>query len=132
MGGALSVVRAERVALAAVVDVAGRRVPALDALGGPVVLVFTATECPISNRYAPELVRLRDRFTPRGVHFRLVYADPGEPVAAVRRHLRAFGFGADGWRDPAHELVRLAGATVTPEVAVFAPDPAGGLRLVYR
>ena len=50
---------------------------------------------------------------------------------AIRRHLRAFGYGEDALRDPGHELVRLTGATVTPEVAVFAPD-ASGPRMVYR
>ena len=30
------------------------------------VLLFVSTDCPISNRYAPELRRLRERFAPRG------------------------------------------------------------------
>jgi hypothetical protein len=40
------------------------------------VLVFVRTDCPISNRYAPELRRLQDRFAPRGMAFWLVYPDP--------------------------------------------------------
>jgi hypothetical protein len=119
------------VPLARVTDVDGRRVEALPVGPGPTVLVFTATECPISNRYAPELRRMRERFASRGVVFRPVYADAAEPPEAIRRHLRAFGYGEDALRDPAHELVRLTGATVTPEVAVFVAEPSGP-RLVYR
>jgi AhpC/TSA family len=123
--------RAETAAFAGVMDLEGRRVTSLPAGPGPTVLVFTGTECPISNRYAPELRRLGQRFGERGVAFRLVYVDPAETPAAIREHARAYGLGADALRDPRHELVRLVGATVTPEVAVFAADPAGP-RLVYR
>ena len=90
-----------------------------------------ARSAPSPTAMRPELRRLRDRFAARGVVFRLVYADPAEPADAIRRHLRAFGYGEDALRDPGHELVRLTGATVTPEVAVFAPD-ASGPRIVYR
>jgi hypothetical protein len=123
--------RAGVVALSEVTDLDGRRVEALPLGTTPLVLVFTATECPISNRYAPELRRLRSKFTARGVAFRLVYADPAETAEAIRRHLRAFGHDGDALRDPGHELVRLTGATVTPEVAVLEASPTGH-RLVYR
>jgi hypothetical protein len=122
---------AVEVPLTEVTDLQGARVEALPLGAGPLVLVFTATECPISNRYAPELRRLRSEFAARGVSFRLVYADGAETPDAIHRHLRAFGLGDDALRDPAHELVRLTGATVTPEVAVLVAGPAGS-RLVYR
>jgi hypothetical protein len=117
--------------LAHVVDLEGRPLGALPLDRGPLVLVFTRTDCPLSNRYAPELRRLRERFGPRGIAFRLVYADASETAPAITRHLRAFGQGTGALRDPEHELVRLAGATVTPEAAVFVAG-ASGPRLVYR
>jgi AhpC/TSA family protein len=123
--------RAETASFTGVVDLDGRPVAALPAGTGPTVLVFTRTDCPISNRYAPELRRLGQRFTGHGVAFRLVYVDPAETPAAIREHARAYGLGLEVLRDPRHELVRLAGATVTPEAAVFVPDGAGP-RLVYR
>jgi Flp pilus assembly protein TadD len=94
------------------------------------VLVFTRTDCPISNRYAPELRRLRERFAPK-VHFTLVYPDPSEPSDAVEAHARDFALGFELVRDPEHALVRLAGATVTPEAAVFV-GTGGSAELVYR
>jgi hypothetical protein len=131
LGALPAIAPGEGLPLSRVTDAEGRRVPALAVGPGPTVLVFTATECPIANRYAPELRRLRERFAPRAVVFLPVYADPAEGADAVRRHLDAFGQGEQALRDPGHELVRLTGVTVTPEVAVFAPDP-GGPRLVYR
>ena len=66
----------------------------VDPLAGPApvtVLVFVATDCPISNRYVPELGRLRARFEPAGVAFWLVYPTAEESPAAIVKHLREFG-----------------------------------------
>jgi hypothetical protein len=95
------------------------------------VFVFTSTDCPIANRYAPELRRLHDRFGPQGVRFWFVHADPAETPDAIRRHAEAYGLGLTALRDPRHDLVRFAGARVTPEAAVFVAGK-GGPRLVYR
>ena len=112
-------------------DLEGRPVAALPGSDGPTaVFVFVSTECPIANRYAPELRRIHKRFA-RTARFWLVYADPSETPEAVRAHAQAFGFGIAALRDPRHELVRAAGATVTPEAAVFVRG-ALGPRLVYR
>src|SRR5476649_2239686 len=51
-----------------------------------IVFLFTSTECPISNRYAPEVRRLAAAFATQGVVFRLIYPDPAEKDAAVRDH----------------------------------------------
>jgi len=113
-------------------DLDGRAVSVLPAAGEPTtVFLFARTDCPITNRYAPELRRLNDRFAPKGMRFWLVYPDPGETPAAVRRHAQAFGYGITPLQDTAHDLVRFVGARVTPEAAVFVGQ-AGGPRLVYR
>jgi len=94
-----------------------------------IVFLFTSTDCPISNRYAPEVRRLAETYGSKGVVFRLVYPNPAETASAIREHMAAFQYSgaAEAFRDPAHALVKLAGATVTPEAAVYA-----GGRLVYR
>jgi hypothetical protein len=95
--------------------------PADPLAGGRIsVLIFVRTDCPISNRYAPELMRLSRAFAKRGAEFFIVYADPAETRAAISRHLREFRYPGIGIRDPAHALVRVAKATVTPEAAVFS------------
>lgn len=105
-----------------------------DALQAPagtkaIVFLFTSTECPISNRYAPEVRRLAESFARQRVEFRLIYADPSEKTPAIREHMAAFAYkGAmQAFRDPQHALVTFVGATITPEAAVYA-----GGRVVYR
>jgi ribosomal protein L35AE/L33A len=94
-----------------------------------IVFLFTSTDCPISNRYVPELRRLAQVFVPQGVMFRLVYPNPAEDAAAIRTHMAAFAYAGaiDALRDPKHALVKLSGATITPEAAVYA-----GGRVQYR
>ena len=106
----------------------------LDALQAPagttaIVFIFTSTDCPISNRYAPEVRRIADAFAAKGVVFRLVYPNPAEDATAIREHLAAFSYtGAfEPLRDPKLALVKFAGATVTPEAAIVANG-----RVVYR
>jgi Redoxin len=90
--------------------------------------LFVSVDCPISNRYAPEVRRLYDKFTAQGITFSLVYPNPVEPVAAIRRHLKDYGYPMRALRDPRHEFVKMAGATITPEAVVV--DPHG--RVLYR
>lgn len=91
------------------------------------VLVFTTTDCPISNRYAPEIQRIASRFAGRVV-FKLVYPVPTDTDATIRDHVRKFGYTFEWARDPKQQLVKQTGVTVTPEVAVF--DASG--KMVYR
>ena len=93
-----------------------------------IVLVFVSTECPYSNRSAPEIRRVRDAFDPQGVRFWLVYPNSAETPAIIRAHLKAFSYPDIAVRDVRHELVKLANPTVTPEAAVF--DARG--HLVYK
>src|SRR5256885_238804 len=43
-----------------------------------VAFVFLGAECPISNRYSPEVQRLYEKFTGQGAAFWLVYPNTGE------------------------------------------------------
>lgn len=83
-----------------------------------VAFIFMSTECPISNRYAPEVQRLQGKFSKTA--FWLVYPNRGESDEAVKKHLKEFRHTAPALRDPQHKLVRLASARVTPEAAVFS------------
>ena len=91
------------------------------------VLVFTTTDCPISNRYAPEITRLATRFDGQ-VRFRLVYPVPSDSDATIREHVKKFGYPLQWERDPTQALVRKTGVTVTPEVAIV--DSIG--KVLYR
>ena len=110
----------------------GAPVDALQAPAGTkaIVYIFTSTDCPISNRYAPEIRRLAETFRPKGVSFRMVYPSRAETPDAIRAHLGAFSYDGvtEAVRDPELALVKFTGATITPEAVVF--DPAG--RRLYR
>ena len=96
------------------------------------VFVFTRSDCPIANRYAPELERLRQRAAAAAIEFWLVFVDPAESTSAIRDHLRTYGYAGRALQDPRHELARATGATIAPEATVFALGGDMGPRLVYR
>ncbi len=110
------------------VDAAGQPVDPFAPGARAVVLIFVTPDCPIANRYAPELARLHARFTPQGARFWLVYADKDISTGAIGKHRAEFGLPCAALRDPRHHLVKRARATVTPEAAVFTDDGA----LVYH
>ena len=92
------------------------------------VLLFVSTDCPISNRYAPDIRKLHDIYGNDGVAFWLVYPNPADSVADIRDHLKSFSFPGTALRDLKHDLVKAVGATITPEAAVY--DAKG--TLMYR
>jgi hypothetical protein len=98
---------------------------AIDALAAPagtkaIVFLFTSTDCPISNRYAPEVRRIVTTFASQGVEFRLVYPSTADRPSAIREHMASFGYegSLQALRDPKLALVKYVKATVTPEAAV--------------
>lgn len=99
------------------------------ALNGAItVAIFTRTDCPVSNRYAPEVRQLYDDFHDKHVEFVLVYVDPREQPAAIRAHLREYEYPCSALRDPEHALAAATGATITPEAVVFDADG----KITYR
>ena len=114
------------------VDLDGRPVTQLAAPGArAVVLFFAASDCPISNRYVPEMQRLTIQFEPSGVRVWFVYPNPGDNAKVVRAHDHEFSISANTALDNKQSLMQMAHATTTPEAAVFIPE-GGGLREVYR
>jgi len=86
------------------------------------VFIFTRFDCPVANRYAPEIRRIYEIFAPRQVEFRLVYLDPDQSVDMIRKHLSDYNYPCQAIRDPHHVLVNLTRAERTPEAAVFRAD----------
>ena len=89
------------------------------------LLFFVATDCPISNRYAPEIKRICQDYSARGVRCFMVYADAGAPgvdAATISKHRHEYGFGAmtPAIVDRKHALVGAVGPRVTPEAAIYS------------
>jgi hypothetical protein len=103
-------------------DLSNRPVnPLRTARSQPTVLLFVRTDCPVSNRYAPEIERLYRAYAPHHITFWLVYPDADTSTSDILKHEREYSLDVPALRDPAHQLVRAAGATATPEAAVFLP-----------
>lgn len=96
-----------------------------------VVLIFAATDCPISNRYVPEIARLNHEFSNQGVRFWWVFPNPADTASVVARHDHDFSISENALLDSKQTLVHMAHATVTPEAALFMVE-GGGLREVYK
>ena len=97
--------------------------PFADRSAAASVLLFLRTDCPISNRYGPEIGRIHAEFRPRGVRFWMVYPDPGDDPARVRSHVEEYALPGRVLLDPEHALVARCGVGTTPEAAVL--DAAG-------
>jgi hypothetical protein len=109
--------------LPGVVDLTGHSVnPFQMAPARAVLFIFVRTDCPVANRYAPEIERLYRRFAPRDIACWLVYPDADTTPEEIRRHLHDYRLSLKALRDPRHELVKRAGVSVTPEAALFLPE----------
>lgn len=99
---------------------AGRVVEPLAARGQKAtVLFFLTTDCPIGNRYAPEISRIVRDYQARGVTSHAVYAH--ETAAEITTHLREYQLPLGAVLDPELKLAKFTGATVTPEACVLSP-----------
>jgi hypothetical protein len=101
------------------VDLDGVEVDPLAGDATATVLAFVTSECPISNQYMPELARIAQQLEPQRVRFWLVYPNRSDSAAKIRAHVADFAGSLRALRDPTQALVRRAGVTVTPEVAVY-------------
>ncbi len=91
------------------------------------VEMFLATECPISNRYVPELNRIAREYAGKGIDFVALFPEPGLDTARLVKWTKDYAAVFAAKLDPGGKQAREAGATLTPEVAVFV-----GRRPVYR
>lgn len=88
------------------------------------VLIFVTPECPMANRYAPDLRALVDAYP--AVRFYRVYASPDTTAADAGKHEEAYPFHCAALLDTDQSIASATGATRTPEIAVL--DAQGVLR----
>jgi len=120
-------------AVGTILDINGRSLNPFAPAGPAGVIFFIATDCPISNSYAPEIQRVCQDYAARGVSCSLMYEDVDLPAAhlddGVRKHLQEYRYsGLAAAIDRTRTVAKHAKATVTPEAVVV--DRAGKVR--YR
>ena len=105
------------------VDLSGKPVSDLGGHGIHfVVLIFAATDCPISNRYVPEIARLNREFSSQGVRFWWVFPNQSDNAHVVFQHNKDFAIRENSLLDVSQATTQRAHATITPEAAVFTAD----------
>jgi len=101
----------------------------LEPAGSANVLFFVATDCPVSNAYAPEIQRVCSAYRSKGVSCALVYEDARVTAAEVRQHVGEHGYqNIPAAIDADASLAVRVHASVTPETVVI--DRGGAVR--YR
>ena len=131
--GASSLAKPQRSSARDILDLNGHPLNPFGAAGTANVIFFVATDCPISNSYAPEIQRICKDYGPRGVGCSLIYEDldlPGVNLeVSVRKHLQEYRYDAIPTAiDTSRAIAKRAKASVTPEAVVV--DRAGKIR--YR
>ena len=103
--------------------------------GAASAVFFIATDCPISNWYAPTIQQVCRDYAARGVDCALIYEDldvgatPAALDTDVRTHVREYRYGAmPAAVDRTRAVAKRARATVTPQVVLV--DRGGAIR--YR
>jgi hypothetical protein len=104
------------------VDATGVARRPLAAPDGALAVVFLVSyDCPISNRYGPEIGRICAAYGSRGVSCRLVYVDTSLGDTDALTHAREHGHGDyPVFVDREHTLVRTLDAQIAPEVIVLS------------
>lgn len=91
--------------------------PFSDSRNKAVCLIFTLSECPVANSYAPEIKRLGATYRNEGIPIYLVYEDPESDLSRVMRHAKSYGFSLAA-QDAGNVLAKRFGITRSPEAAV--------------
>lgn len=84
------------------------------------VFFFVETECPISNRYAPEINRIVADYSKLNFVFFNVHSDPDIPLDAMKKHAQEFGYKFPVLIDPSHKLASRFGVTLTPTAVIVS------------
>lgn len=90
------------------------------------VLMFIATQCPVSNAYNERMVALYNDYAPKEIAFVGINSNKQESVDEIKEHAAKHGFTFDVLKDWNNVVADAYGAQFTPEI--FVLDSKGILR----
>lgn len=86
------------------------------------VIMFIATQCPVSNAYNSRMVKLYNDYTPRDVTFIGINSNKQESVDEIAKHSKESGFEFPVLKDNNNIIADRFDAQVTPEIFVLSSD----------
>jgi peroxiredoxin len=93
-----------------------------------VVLMFIATQCPVSNSYNDRMNALYKDYNDRQIAFVAINSNKSESVEEIKSHAKEKGFKFSVLKDWKNIVADKLGATVTPEIYILNPE----LELLYH
>jgi thiol-disulfide isomerase/thioredoxin len=93
-----------------------------------VVLMFIATQCPVSNSYNDRMNSLYKDYSDKQVSFVAINSNKAESIEDIKSHAKEKGFKFPVLKDWNNVVANKLGATVTPEIYVLNP----GLEILYH
>ncbi|HXG32473.1 MAG TPA: redoxin domain-containing protein [Bryobacteraceae bacterium] len=100
-------------------DTKGKPVQFASLKGNVTVIMFIATQCPISNDYNERMKAIYNDYAPKGVKFVAINSNHTEPAEEVEQHRIKNGFQFAVYKDPDNKIADRFAAQVTPEVFVL-------------
>ena len=92
------------------------------------VIIFVATQCPVSNAYNERMEKLYEDYEAKGIAVIGINANNTEPAAEVKAHAASKGLKFTILKDDGNKIADRFGANATPEAYVLN---ASG-KLVYH
>ena len=86
-----------------------------------IVLMFIATQCPVSNSYNGRMNDLYKDYHDKGVAIIGINANKSESIEDIKMHAQEKGFKFPVLKDWKNVIADKLGATVTPEIFVLNP-----------
>ncbi|HLM54554.1 MAG TPA: thioredoxin family protein, partial [Pyrinomonadaceae bacterium] len=92
------------------------------------VILFVATQCPVSNAYNARMAKLAEDYRAKGINVVGINSNSTEPAAEIKQHAADNGLNFTILKDEGNRVADRLGAQVTPEAYLL--DANG--KLVYR
>ncbi len=87
-----------------------------------IVLMFIATQCPVSNAYNGRMIELYNEYKSKSVAFVAINSNKQESVDEIKEHAKSKGFEFTILKDWNNVIADKLSASVTPEIYVVNSD----------
>jgi peroxiredoxin len=87
-----------------------------------IVLMFIATQCPVSNAYNSRMVELSEDYQSKNIAFIGINSNKQESIQEIAEHTEKNGFGFPVLKDDNNIIADQFKAQVTPEIFVLNSD----------